>query len=87
MIAFKRWDGNEEVIVVASLNNAPFSNGYGIHKDLVAIPDASWKEIFNSDAAVYGGSNVGNGAGIIGSSGGSLNVTIPSTGLLVFIRQ
>ena len=73
--------------VVASLNNAPFSNGYVLHKDLVAIPDARWKETFNSDAAVYGGNNVGNGGGDIASSGGSLNLTIPAAGLLVFVRQ
>jgi 1,4-alpha-glucan branching enzyme len=24
-----------------------------------------WREIFNSDSALYGGSNVGNGAGLI----------------------
>jgi 1,4-alpha-glucan branching enzyme len=87
VIAFKRWDGNEEVIVVASLNNAPFSHGYVLHKDLVAIPDAGWKEISNSDAAVYGGRNVGNDGGVRQSSGGSLNVTIPATALLVFVRQ
>jgi len=87
VIAFKRWDGTEEVIVVASLNNASFPGGYVIHKDPVAIPDAGWKEIFNGDAAIYGGSNLGNAGGIIGSSGGSLNVRIPANGLLVFVRQ
>ena len=60
IIAFKRWNGAEEVIIAASFNNAPFANGYVIEKDVIAIPDAGWKELFNSDAAIYGGQNVGN---------------------------
>jgi 1,4-alpha-glucan branching enzyme len=36
-----------------------FANGYVIDKDLLAIPNAGWKQIFNSDAAIYGGQNVG----------------------------
>jgi len=87
VIAFKRWLGDEQIVVVASLNNAPFSNGYVIRKDTLAIPDAGWREVFNSDAAIYGGSNVGNGGSVLGSSGGALNVTIPAAGLLVFQRQ
>ena len=62
VIAFKRWSGAEEVIIAASFNNAPFANGYVIEKDVIAIPDAGWKELFNSDAAIYGGQNVGNSA-------------------------
>jgi 1,4-alpha-glucan branching enzyme len=58
VIAFKRWTGNQEVIVVASLNNSAFSNGYTVWKDTTAIPNASWKEIFNSDSAFYGGENI-----------------------------
>lgn len=87
VIAFKRWSGGEEVIVVASFNNAPFASGYVIAKDLVAIPDAGWKEVFNSDAAIYGGHNVGNQGGVISSSQGRINVVIPASGLLVFVKQ
>jgi len=87
VIAFKRWTGGEEVIIVASLNDAAFANGYVIEKDLVAIPTAGWKEIFNSDSARYGGQNVGNGGALVTSAGGRLNVVIPAAGLLVFVRQ
>ena len=87
VIAFKRWSGDEEVIVVASLNNAPFANGYVIEKDLIAIPDAGWKEIFNSDAAIYGGQNVGNSGAIIPSTQGRLNVVIPANGFVVLVKQ
>ena len=58
-----------------------------IAKDLLGIPDAGWKEIFNSDAAGYGGQNVGNLGAIVGSSGGRLNVVIPAAGFVVFARQ
>ena len=87
VIAFKRWSGDEEVIVVASLNNAPFSNGYVIEKDLLAIPDAGWKEIFNSDAAIYGGRNVGNLGATIPSSQGRLDVVVPANGFVVLVKQ
>jgi 1,4-alpha-glucan branching enzyme len=87
VIAFKRWDGNEEVIIVASFNNSSFANGYVIEKDLLAIPNAGWKEIFNSDAASNGGQNVGNGGAIIYSSEGRLNVVIPVNGFVVFVKQ
>ena len=87
VIAFKRWDGNEEVIVAASFNNSAFANGYVIEKDPVAIPDAGWKEIFNSDAAIYGGQNVGNAGATIPSRQGRVNVTIPASGFVVLVRQ
>lgn len=87
VIAFKRWSGDEQVIIVASLNNAAFNNGYIIEKDWLAIPDAHWKEIFNSDAAIYGGQNVGNGGSIISSHQASINVVIPANGFVVFVKQ
>lgn len=87
VIAFKRWSGDEEVIVVASLNNAPFADGYTIEKDHLAIPDGGWKEVFNSDAAVYGGQNMGNGGAIIPSSHGCINAKIPANGFVVLARQ
>ncbi|MDD1610079.1 MAG: alpha amylase C-terminal domain-containing protein, partial [Methylococcaceae bacterium] len=86
VLAFKRWSGDEEVIIVASLNNTAF-NGYVIEKDLLAIPNARWKEVFNSDAAIYGGQNIGNGGAIISSNQGRLNVTIPANGFVVFVKQ
>jgi 1,4-alpha-glucan branching enzyme len=87
VIAFKRWSGNEEVIILASLNNAAFANGYVIEKDDLAIPNGGWKEVFNSDAAVYGGENVGNFGVIISSREHRLNVVIPANGLVVLVKQ
>ena len=87
VIAFKRWSGDEEVIIVASLNNTSFDSGYVIEKDLIAIPNAGWKEIFNSDATIYGGQNMGNWAAVIPSTQGRLNLVIPANGFVVFVKQ
>ncbi len=87
VLAFKRWSGNEEVIIVASFNNTAFSNGYVIEKDLLGIPNVSWKEIFNSDAAIYGGNNIGNGGAVISSNQGRISVVIPANGFVVFVKQ
>lgn len=87
VIAFKRWSGNEEVIIAASLNNSAFTNGYVIEKDLTAIPNAYWKEVFNSDAALYGGQNIGNYGASLRSDQGRLNVLIPANGFVVFVKQ
>lgn len=87
VIAFKRWNADEEVIILGSFNNTPFANGYLIEKDLSAIPTAGWKEIFNSDAAMYGGRNAGNRGAIIPSAQGRLNAVIPANGFVVLVKQ
>ncbi len=88
VIAFKRWSGDEQVIIIASFNNTSFINGYVIKaRNLEAIPNAGWKEIFNSDAAIYGGQNIGNAGATIPSSQCCLNVVIPASGLVVFVKQ
>jgi 1,4-alpha-glucan branching enzyme len=83
VVAFKRWSGPEEVIILVSLNNAPFGSGYVIEKDLLAIPNAGWKEIFNSDAGIYGGQEIGNLGAAVPSSDGRLDVVIPANGFVV----
>jgi 1,4-alpha-glucan branching enzyme len=87
IIAFKRWLDNDETIVVASFSNTAFADGYAIEKDLTGIPDAGWKELFNSDSASYGGQNVGNLGAVVGSRGGRLTVVVPAAGFVVFARQ
>lgn len=86
VVAFKRWSGDEEVIVAASLNNQPL-DGYTVAKDEMAIPDGDWKEIFNSDSAFYGGHNLGNDGGTLHSSHGRLSMKIPANGFVVLARQ
>jgi 1,4-alpha-glucan branching enzyme len=87
VIAFKRWNGDDQVIIAASFNNTPFADGYVIGKDSLAIPDARWKEVFNSDAASYGGQNTGNRGETIPSAQGRLNVTLPANGFVVLVKQ
>jgi 1,4-alpha-glucan branching enzyme len=82
LIAFRRWSGAEEFLVVASLNEQPFPEGY----ELVSprLSSGGWKEMFNSDAARYGGSNIGNLGGTLFPQGAGLRVAIPARGLVVF---
>jgi 1,4-alpha-glucan branching enzyme len=87
VIAFKRWIGAEEVIIVASLDNTAFAGGCIIQKDLLAIPNAGWREVFNSDAAIYAGRNVGNYGATIPSFQARLNVVVPANGFVVFLKQ
>ncbi len=86
MILFHRWGAGEDFIVVASLNNHPFNNPtYVFRAD--RIPGGCWHEIFNSDAAAFGGCNVGNLGRTIGNSYGSFECAVPANGLIVFQRE
>src|SRR5581483_1522123 len=49
VIAFHRWSGADDFLVVASLNNHAFTSGYLI--DSARLPDGHWREVFNSDSA------------------------------------
>jgi 1,4-alpha-glucan branching enzyme len=58
----------------------------------VGVPGGAWREIFNSDAAGYGGSDVGNGGvmrademGMHGM-GHSVRLTLPPLGVIL-LRQ
>ncbi len=82
IIAFRRWMGGEEFLIVASLNNYPFNDGYIIESP--QIRNGQWREIFNSDAVIYGGDNVGNLGITIPSNSGGINVIIPANGFVVF---
>ncbi|WP_225309326.1 alpha amylase C-terminal domain-containing protein [Larkinella humicola] len=86
MIAFKRWLGHEQVLIVASLNNMPYDQ-YTIHSDSYRLPTGGWKEIFNSDSELYGGANVGNGGAIHQASNGSITIALPANGLVLFVLQ
>nr|WP_235017174.1 1,4-alpha-glucan branching protein GlgB [Tistlia consotensis] len=77
-------DGGDPVVVVC--NFTPLVR----HGYRVGVPrGGSWDEIFNSDAELYGGSNVGNGGRADASGEGwhgrpaSLDLTLPPLGVLV----
>lgn len=81
VIAFRRWLGDDDFLVVCSLNNAPFADGYWL--DSGAIRDGTWVEVLNSDAAYYGGANLCNPE-LRRAQGGRINVRVPANGVAVF---
>lgn len=85
VIAFRRWGGNEEFLIVASLNNSPFSAGYTIESS--RLSDGRWQEVFNGDGDAYGGNNVGNFGVAIPSSNGRITVVVPANGFVVLQRS
>jgi 1,4-alpha-glucan branching enzyme len=86
VIAFTRRHGGNELLVVASLANRPYADGYIIQSDEGRLPAGAWRETFNSDSALYGGENVGNYGAAIPSAAGRIEVRVPAKGLLVFQR-
>ena len=58
VLAFRRWLGEAEFLVFASLNNAAFGDGYWVSHP--ALRDAAWIEALNSDDQAYGGPGMTN---------------------------
>jgi 1,4-alpha-glucan branching enzyme len=87
VIAFTRSCPSQQLLVLASLNDAPFSQGYFISTDPSRLPPGGWQEIFNSDAAVYGGDNVGNGGSTLQVNAGQINAVIPAHGFIVLQKM
>ena len=48
VLAWRRWGDGEDFLVLASLNNHPFRDGYTVANP--RLPDGRWKEVFNSDS-------------------------------------
>jgi 1,4-alpha-glucan branching enzyme len=86
VIIFKRWYGTEQILIAASLNNNAFQS-FTLNSDAYRLPDGGWKEVFNSDATIYGGSNTGNYGAVIPSANGSITMVIPANGLVVFVME
>ena len=84
VLAFRCWTTAEDMLVVGSLNDWAFRDGYRIQDTRIA--DGQWREIFNSDADIYGGSGLFN-AGTIASSGGVISVNLPANSVFVLQRQ
>jgi 1,4-alpha-glucan branching enzyme len=82
VIAFRRWGDGEDLLVLASLRNAPFSDGYVVENG--RLPNGQWQEVFNSDAIIYGGNNAGNFGATISSAGGRFDAVIPANAVVVF---
>jgi 1,4-alpha-glucan branching enzyme len=85
VIAFRRWLDLENHLVVASLNNHHFqSPAYSFASN--RLGEEHWREIFNSNAADFGGDNLGNGGSVVRATGGRLACVLPANSLLMFER-
>jgi 1,4-alpha-glucan branching enzyme len=84
VIAFTRMAGSDRLLVVASLRNQPFLDGYVIQTDPSRLPDGAWREVFNSDASIYGGANIGNFGADMPVVGGRFQARVPAVGFVVF---
>ena len=87
VVSFMRKDGTGRKLIIAVFNFTPVPRmGYRI-----GVPAEGWyKEILNSDAAVYGGNNIGNMGGIWADRQPahgrewSLSMNLPPLGALYF---
>ncbi|MGO9266843.1 MAG: alpha-amylase family glycosyl hydrolase [Candidatus Binataceae bacterium] len=84
VIAFTRSSPGQKLLMLASLNDSPFDHGYSISTDSWRLPSGGWREIFNSDATIYGGDNVGNGGATLQVNKGQINAVIPEDGFVLF---
>jgi 1,4-alpha-glucan branching enzyme len=84
VLAWHRWGDGQDFLILSSLNNRAFRDGYVIASP--RLPDGRWKEIFNSDTARYGGDAIGNFGAEIPSHDGALNAVIPANGFVVLRR-
>jgi 1,4-alpha-glucan branching enzyme len=80
ILAFHRWRGPEHYLVVATLSDTGFPEGYSVSAPGAAA--GAWREIFTSDAKIYGGSGVSN-QDEIPVKEGKLQVKVPARGLVV----
>ena len=84
-LAFRRWDGDGEQLVVASLAVRAYdAPDYRLTHP--SLSGKAWHEVLNSDERAYGGDGVGNGAAPLHASGGTLGVVIPASGVVVLDR-
>jgi 1,4-alpha-glucan branching enzyme len=90
VFAYIRFAKDPSNFIVIAMNMTPVPRTH--HR--IGVPEEGhYSELLNSDAAVYGGSNVGNFGGLhsdsIASHGfnQSLNLTIPPMGILILKKQ
>jgi 1,4-alpha-glucan branching enzyme len=86
VIAWVRKSANEQLLLIASLNNVAFSAGYTLSGSAAVLPDCGWQEVLNSDASAYGGWGVGNEGATLNSTAGVFTAVLPAMGLLVFAK-
>ncbi len=84
IIAFRRWEGSQEFLVIGSLNDSSFGDGYTIRNS--RLIGGNWREVLNSDATEYGGRGMLN-AGTVSSPDREFTARLPANSVIVFQRQ
>lgn len=85
VLAFTRREATTDLLVVASLKNRPFDR-YVIDAGPDRLAAGVWVETFNSDARLYGGSDLGNGGSAVSVQDGHIELRLPSNGFIVLQR-
>jgi 1,4-alpha-glucan branching enzyme len=80
VLAFHRWKGPEHYLVVTTLSDFGWPEGYEVPAPTGA--NGNWREIFSSDAKIYGGAGVSN-EGELEQVEGKLRVKMPARGFVV----
>jgi 1,4-alpha-glucan branching enzyme len=80
VLAFHRWKGPEHYLVVSTLSDTGFPDGYSVTVPNDAV--GTWREIFTSDALKYGGGGVTNSQDIAVDDG-AITVSVPARGFVV----
>ena len=70
---------------MASFNNQVLE-GYVMQTEPSRLPDGQWRELFNSDAAIYGGDGVGNYGADLPAGNGHIQIRIPANGFVILQR-
>jgi 1,4-alpha-glucan branching enzyme len=80
VLAFHRWRGPEHYLVVSTLSDSGFPEGYAVN--VPADAHGKWRQVFTSDAAIYGGDGVSNEQELAVSEG-QVVVKLPARGFVV----
>ena len=83
LIAFRRFKGPEQYLVVATLSDTGWPDGYELRAH--ALGAGWWREIFSSDAEEFGGSGISNPSELEAVDGG-MRLRLPPRGFVV-LRQ
>ena len=83
VLAFRRWKGSEEYLIVATLSDRGWPEGYRLEG--AGLMEGHWLEIFSSDETRYGGAGVTNGPEVL-SAGRTITVKVPARGFVVLRR-
>ena len=80
ILAFRRWKGPEHYLVITTLSDFGWPDGYELAAPAVAT--GNWREIFSSDAKLYGGAGIVN-EGELEVVDGKITVKLPARGFVV----